>query len=181
MAGWLKPVDLMPHTVLVECGKTNIQHLLDFMRENNPTKFDICIMPEISNIMELIRTKNIYVYRIIQEDEVKCAYFFRKSCTFIREGCEAVCCFASITGFSKREGERQGENETFIHGYKVALWKICKQHGFTFSVIEEISHNCILVDALKKRSVPVIVSPTAYFFYNFAYHTFQPSKTLIVQ
>lgn len=193
MAGWLKPVDLMAHTVLVQCGKTNIHYLFDFMRENNPTKFDICIMPEISNIMELIRTNNIYVYMIIQADEVKCAYFFRKSCTFIREGCEAVCCFASINGFSKREREkekkrkrekkREGEreNEIFIHGYKVALWKICEKHGFTFSVIEEISDNCIVVDALKKKSVPVIASPTAYFFYNFAYHTFQPSRTLIIQ
>jgi hypothetical protein len=174
MVGWNKPLDLMPQITLVECGKSNIHHLWDFMRENLASKFDICIQCEISNVMELIRSRNIYIYMIIEDGEVKSAYFYRKTCTFIREKCEALCCFASINCFSKKE------TDIFIHGYKVALWKICEQAGFKFAVVEEMSDNYLVVDALKMRTKPEIISPTAYFFYNFAYHTFQPNKTFIM-
>jgi len=174
MAGWTKPFDLMPQFNIIECGKSNIHYLLDFMRENSGSKFDICIQPEMSNILELIRSGNIYIYMIIEDGEVKSAYFYRKTCTFIREGCEALCCFASINCFSKRE------TYIFIQGYKVALWKICETKGFKFAVIEELSDNYIIVDALKMRTKPIIISPTAYFFYNFAYHTFKPNRAFIL-
>ena len=174
MFGWNKPLDLIPQLTLVECGKSNIHHLWDFMRENSGSKFDICIQSEISNIMELIRSRNIYIYMLIEDGEVKSAYFYRKTCTFIRENCEALCCFASINCFSKKE------TDIFIHGYKVALWKICEQAAFKFAVVEEISDNHLIANALKIRTKPLFVSPTAYFFYNFAYHTFQPNKTFIL-
>jgi predicted GNAT family acetyltransferase len=171
MAGWNKPIDLL---TIVECGKSNIHHLFDFMRENTALKFDICIQPEITNIMELIRSKNIYIYMIIEDGEVKSAYFYRKSCTFIKENCEALSCFASINCFSKKE------QDIFIHGYKVALWSICEKNGFKFAVVEETSDNYLIVNALKMKTKPSFVSPTAYFFYNFAYHTFKPRKCLIL-
>jgi len=171
MNGWLKPADLTARLSLVECGKSNIQHLFDFMRENSAEKFDIFIQPEISNILELIKSGNIYVYMIIEGGEVKSAYFYRKSCTFIREGCEAVCCFASINCF---------ETGAFIHGYKVALWKICEKFGYRFAVIEETSDNYLIIDALKRKNKPLIVNPTAYFFYNFAHHTFRPNRCFII-
>jgi hypothetical protein len=174
MFGWNKPFDLMARLNLVECGKSNIHHLFDFMRENSVSKFDICIQPEVSNILELIKSRNIYIYMIIEHGEVKSAYFYRKTCTFIRENCEALCCFASINCFSKRE------TDIFIQGYKVALWKICELDKFKFAVVEEISDNHLIVNALKMKTKPVIVSPTAYFFYNFAYHTFKPNKVLIL-
>jgi predicted GNAT family acetyltransferase len=174
MAGWNKPPDLIPQLALVECGKTNIHHLFDFMRENNALKFDICIQPEMSNIVELIRSKNIYIYMIIEDGEVKSAYFYRKTCTFIRENCEALSCFASINCFSKRE------TDIFIHGYKVALWNICEKNEFKFAVVEDLSDNNTIVNAMKIKNNPTFVSPTAYFFYNFAYHTFQPNKCLIL-
>jgi hypothetical protein len=176
MCGWNKPLDLMPRFALVECGKSNIHHLLDFMREKLASKFDICIQPEISNILELIRSKNVYIFMIIEDGEVKSAYFYRKTCTFIREKCEALCCFASINCFSK------SETDIFIHGFKVALWKICEKSdsAFGFAVVEDLSDNHLIVNSLKIKTRPAIISPTAYFFYNFAYHTFQSHKAFIL-
>lgn len=177
MVGWNRPLAFSmfsPQLSIVECGKSNIHCLWDFMRENLVSKFDICIQPEISNIMELIRSKNIYIYMLIEDGEVKSAYFYRKTCTFIREKCEALSCFASINCFSKRE------EDIFIHGYKVALWNICEKNGFKFAVVEDLSDNNVIVNALKIKTKPSFVSPTAYFFYNFAYHTFKPNKCLIL-
>ena len=177
MVGWNKPMAFSmfsPQLSIVECGKSNIHHLWDFMRENSVSKFDICIQSEISNIMELIRSKNIYIYMLIEDGDVKSAYFYRKTCTFIKEKCEALSCFASINCFSKRE------EDIFIQGYKVALWNICEKNGFKFAVVEDLSDNNIIISALKIKTNPLFVSPTAYFFYNFAYHTFNPNKCLIL-
>ena len=174
MNRWIKPPELIPTDgSLIECSKTNIYYLFDFMRENMETNFDICIISEISNILELIKTQNIYIYFIIENDNIICAYFFRKTCTLIRNKCEAICLFASINSV-------YCSNDIFIHGYKISLWKICEKFGFKFAVIEEISDNYLIIENLKLKTKPSIISPTAYFFYNFAYHTFQSKKTFIL-
>lgn len=172
MTGWSKPEDLLPFVSLLECESKNINHLFDFFKDNNK-KFDICILTETGNMMELIKTKNIYVYMIIKEGKVLCVYFFRKTCIFIKKDVECLCLFASINCC---------ENiELFIHGYKIALWQIYESHIlFKCAVIEEISDNWIISDNLKKKTVPIIIISSAYFFYNFAYPTFNSKKVLVI-
>jgi hypothetical protein len=159
---------------LTECGKTNIHHLFDFMRENISGKFDIFIQPEISNILELIKTKNIFIYMMICDGEVKSAYFYRKSCTFIRKGCEAICCIASINSFSNKN------TDLFIQGFKNTLWKVANEKNFKFLIIEDVSDNYLIIENLTIRTKPSIISPTAYFFYNYIYHTLKSNKTFII-
>ena len=175
MSGWIEPQELPANeATLIECGPTNIQHLIDFMKENK-SRFDICIVPEISNILELLKTKNMYVYMVIQDQDVKSAYFFRKTCTFITTNCEALCCFASINGF------HNNNIELFIHSYKLALWKISESNkNYKYAIIENISDNKPIIDNLKLKTVPGILNPTAYFFYNFAYPTFNHERVFIV-
>ena len=173
MNGWTQPFDLPANYSLIECGPNNLHHLLDFMK-NESSSFNIVMTTEITNLMELIKTKNIYVYIVISEDHVQCAYFYRKTNTFIEDGIEGLCCFASIKGSDL-------DNEIFVQGYKVALWKICvDSKTLRFAVVESISHNASIIENLKKRTTPIVVCPCAYFFYNFAYHTFHCSKVLIV-
>jgi len=173
MNGWIQPIDLDAIYNLIECGPNNIHYLLDFMKRETPN-FDIVLTTAISNLQELIKTNNIYIYLIICEDEVQCVYFFRKTNTFIEEGIEGLCCFASIKSSHLN-------NEIFIHGFKVALWKICAaSKTLRFAVIEDISHNNAIIENLKKRTNPSIECPCAYFFYNFAYPTFHCSKVLII-
>ena len=177
MYGWTKPIDLMPNIAsLTECGNTNIHHLFDFMIENISGKFDIFIQPEISNILELIKTKNVFIYMMICDGEVKSAYFYRKSCTFIRNGCEAISCFATINGFSKKEKTKG----LFVQGFKISLWKVANENNFKFLIIEDISDNNIIIDNLQLKTKPTMISPTAYFFYNYAYHTISSNKVLIM-
>ena len=175
MSGWKEPQELPANeATLIECCPTNIQYLIDFMKETKD-RFDICIVPEISNILELLKTKNVYVYMVIQDQEVKSAYFFRKTSTFITTDCEALCCFASINGF------RNNNTELFIHSYKLALWKICESNKkYKYAIIENISDNKPIVDNLKLKTVPCILNPTAYFFYNFAYPTFNHERVFII-
>jgi hypothetical protein len=167
---WTKPPELHASYKLLEINAQNFHFLFDFIKNNN-NKFGIVINTEVTNIIELIKTKNIFIYVILLNDEIICAYFYRKSCTFIEKNMEVLSCFASINNT---------DNNTFIQGFKISFWKIAAENFFGFSAIEEISHNHIIINNLKIKTAPLIISPTAYFFYNFAYPTFPSDKVLII-
>jgi len=167
---WTKPNELSSEYKLIEINAQNFQYLFTFMKENN-NKFDIVINTEVTNIIELIKTKNIFIYSIIVDDNIQCAYFFRKSCVQIEKGIEVLSCFASISNI---------DDNIFIQGFKISFWKIAAENYFGFAAIEDISDNNIIIDNIKQKTKPLIISPTAYFFYNFAYPTFKSNKVLII-
>jgi GNAT superfamily N-acetyltransferase len=176
MRKWHKPYELHAMYKLLEINEQNFHFLLDFIKSNT-YNFDIIINTEHSNIIELIKTKNIFVYVLIEgeTDSIKCAYFYRKSCVFYEKGLEILTCFASINGFDSRD-----DNPIFIQGFKISFWKIAEKNYFGFAVIENISHNNLIIENICTKTNPVVVSPTAYFFYNFAYYSFKPDKVLIL-
>jgi hypothetical protein len=167
---WTKPADLDALYKIVEVNAQNCHHLLDFIKMNN-SKFDIIISSSASNIIELIKTKNIYVYVIIVDDEIICAYFYRKSCVQIEKGLEVLSCFASINNT---------DDNIFIQGFKISFWKCAADNYFGYAAIENISNNDIIIENILKKTRPAIISPTAYYFYNFAYPTFKCNKVLII-
>jgi hypothetical protein len=167
---WTKPEELSGQYTLLEINPQNFRHLFDFI-SNSGRKFDIVINTEVSNIIELIKTKNIFIYVIMVDDNIVCAYFFRKSCVQIQKGMEVLSCFASICDC---------DDKLFIQGFKISFWKIAAENYFGFSAIENISDNNIIIDNIKTKTKPLIISPTAYFFYNFGYPTFKSNKVLIV-
>ena len=89
----------------------------------------------------------------------------------IEKGLEVLSCFASICDC---------EHDIFIQGFKISFWKIAAENYFWFSAIENVSHNYILNNNIILKTKPLITSPTAYFFYNFAYQTFRPEKVFIL-
>ena len=169
---WRKPNDLAGNYKVLEINKHNVRFLIDFvLMKCQDDDFDLFIYPEWSNVLELINTHNIFIYAVLCDNEIVCCYFFRKSCTQVKKGMEVLSCFASLSNC---------DDSIFIQGFKSCFWKIAFDHHFGFSAIENISHNHIIIDHIKEHTSPVITSPSAYFFYNFAYPTFEPKKTLIL-
>jgi hypothetical protein len=187
MKGWCKPSELEAGITVVKCGKENIAHLIPLIfgtkeentetQYNNTSLFEITILPELGNLMELIKTENMFVFILIQGDNIIGAYFFRKTCLFIEKGAEALALVASI--YNPEFGPLK---EEFVHGYKIALADICTSPGSTYkyAVVENISHNNLIIDNLMIKNKPYITSPTAYFFYNFAHSTFQANQVLLI-
>jgi hypothetical protein len=167
---WTKPDDLTGEYKYLEINPQNFHFLLDFIRENS-NKFDIVINTEVTNIIELIKTKNVFISAILCDQKIICAFFLRKSCTQIEKGLEVLSCFGSISNC---------DDNIFIQGFKISFWKIAAENYFGFAAIENISHNNIIIDNIILKTNPIIKSPTAYFFYNFAYPTFQSNKVLII-
>ena len=107
------------------------------------------------------------------EDKIISAYFFRKSNTFIEKNMEILSCFGSIQN-------DKCNDDCFIQGFKIAFWDVANNYKFGFAAIERISHNWKLIDNISLKTKADIVTPSAYFFYNFAYPTFKSERTLVI-
>jgi len=156
---------------VIEIGKNNIDYLLNFIKLNH-TKFDIYISSSIANILELIKTNNIYVYIVIQENEILCAYYFKKLCTYIDESeKEVLTCYASINCCSI--------SNIFINGFKEALKMIIsKNKNYKILLLEGLSDNNKIIEMINIKSILEYTS--AYYFYNFAHSTIKSDKSLII-
>ena len=170
MSKWNVPSALPLHMNIIDSDSQNIFYVWSFIKET--TIWKVIILPEISNIIELIKTQNIFLKILIIEQEIKAIYFFRKVCTSISTGKYVISCFASMKG--------NISDELFIHAFKISVNSIVNAHKFYYLSIEKISHNDILIENLLRKSNPEITSPTAYFFYNFAYQSFPSNKVLII-
>jgi GNAT superfamily N-acetyltransferase len=168
---WTKPPDLHPMYRWLEINEQTYHFLHDFMKETNHY-FDIVIASDSSNILEVIKTKNIFIWAVLLENEIIAAYFYRKTCVFIEKGMEVLSCIGSINNCNN--------DDLFIQGFKVSFWKIAADNYFGFAAIEDISHNHTIIQNIKKKTTPLIVSPTAYFFYNFIYSTFHANRVFIL-
>ena len=183
MIKWTIPEILDARISLLTGDKQNMYYVYNFIKETE-NKWDITILPEISNLLELITSKNLFIKMLVINTNIEAVYIFRKTCTFIEQNKEIISCIASINGYNLSDSE-------FIHGFKNALWSIIKDNKknnnntndtnyFCYLSIEDVSDNHFIINNLCKKSFPIIVSPTAYFFYNFAYSPFKSNKVLIV-
>ena len=172
---WVKPPELPASMALLEITPQNMVLLHDFLKKCEPM-FDILIYTELSNLVELIKTKNLFVYVILSnQHEVSCAYFFKKSCVLLEKGLEILTCIGSIY-----DSSFPYSLDMFLHGFKISFWKIAEKNNFGFAAIENISHNHLIIHHLMKKTKPSVISPCAYFFYNFAYPTFSSTKSFIL-
>jgi len=179
MRNWHQP-DMLDARIKVLTGdQQNMYYFYNFIIETtnkNKNKFDITIYPEMSNLVELVKTKNLFVKMLVVDGDIEAVYVFRKTCTFIEKDKEIISLIASIY----KENSELTKNE-FIQGFKVSLWSIIKeQKNFAYLVVEDISDNTCIINNLSLKTHPIIISPMAYFFYNFAYSPFKSEKCLII-
>jgi len=172
METWFKSPPMDIAFKIIKCTGHNLRFLLDFMKETR-TAFDICIGPELSNMLELIKTENVYVYILMDtiNDCVLAAYFFRKVCTYVEKGKEYLSLFASIC---------KTEKATFVDGFYSALSATIPKTEFHYLSIENISHNDYILYKIREKYKPINEIPMAYFFYNFAYASFYPVKVFVL-
>lgn len=160
------------YTLLVG-DKQNLHYFYDFLKREL-TRFEIVIYPYITNLMELLVTKNIYIRMILFDDEIIAVYIFRKTCTYIDGDNEVLTCIMSIK-------TSQITIDAFNIGFKMAIYDILlKESKYVYLSVEDLSDNGLLVSSIAKTAHPMIISPMAYFFYNFAYNSFHSSKCVIL-
>jgi len=166
---WTKPNELDNNYSIILVNKSNISLFHHFI-SSIKNKFDLSICVSMSNLIDLINSENIYITILILNDEIQACYLFRKSCVHFKN-LESLICFGSINNTN---------DDIFIHSFKVSFWKIAEKYFFGYCVIENLSDNYILIPNILLKTKAESKSPTAYFFYNFAYSTFLSKKVFIL-
>jgi hypothetical protein len=183
MKNWTTPMELTSNIKILHGDKQNIYYLYNFINEltNQQGKWGITICPEISNLIELVTSENLFIIMLVIDGEIVATYIFKKTCTFIEKDKEIISCIASF--FKPNELSI----DQFIQGFKVALWSVLQKikdkkdkNKFHYLIVEDISDNNHIINNLCLKTHPLAVSPTAYFFYNFAYNTFKSNQILII-
>ncbi len=176
MKNWLRPEDLKSKIKLLHGDKQNIYYLYNFINEMK-YKWDLTVLPEMSNLIELVVTKNIFICMLVINTTIVASYIFKKTCTFIEKEKEIISCIASINN------DTELTRDEFIQGFKVSLWSIIERseyNTFKYLTVEDTSDNNYIIQNISKKTYPIAISPCAYFFYNFAYSPFKSNNILII-
>jgi hypothetical protein len=177
MKNWRKPPNpLHAKTTLLVGDSQNMFYLYNFINEltsdKKYSKYDITIIPEMTNMVSLVKSKNMYIYMLLTDMEIEAVYIFKKTCTNIEKGKELLSLIASINNVKLTK---------FIQGFKNALWEILLNYpNYHYLAIEDISDNKYIINNIKEKTYPTFESPTAYFFYNYARSPFSSEKALII-
>jgi hypothetical protein len=173
MKKWNLPTKLNGKMTILTGDKQNMYYLYNFIKEigNN---WDILIYPEITNLIELVSSNNLFIKMLVIDGNIEAVYIFRKTCVYIEKDDEIVSCIASVM---KKDILTTNE---FINGFKFALSSIKVNNNFKYVSIEDISDNGIIINNICIKTYPMLISPMAYFFYNFAYTPFKSNKCLII-
>ena len=174
MSNWGPPPQLDARFTILTGDKQNIFYLYNFIEEMKK-KWDIIIYPEISNIIELVATNNLFIKMLVINGDIEAVYIFRKTCSFIEKDKEIISCIASIKGSI--------QTAQFIDGFKMSLWSLKENENcklVRYLTLEDVSDNIYLINNICIKTHPIVISPMAYFFYNFAYSPFKSEKCLII-
>lgn len=165
--------ELEPHIKLLTGDKQNIYYFYKFLEENySYKKWDIIILPSIGNMCHLIDTNNIYIKMLMDDRNIIGCYIFKKTCTYLEKNKQVISCIGTII-------TNELTHDEFIYGFKISLNSILSNNideNYKYLSIENLSDNDIIINKCEE----LFFSPTAYFFYNFAYSPFKSKKCMII-
>ena len=116
------------------------------------------------------------MYGVMQANKLISIYIFRDLQLTYDNGEKTVECVCSL----KLE-DRECSNNIFFTGYMSALKMIIKELPVRWLLLEETAHNGIIVGELNKLQLPKkFISPTAFFFYNFAAHSVPAEQVMLI-
>ena len=134
--------------------------------ENIKINYRCVIMPAMSNLKNLIEKKLLFLYIIIKNKRPVACYVFRNPYTYYniyKKDTASMDCIASY------RDEKEIDNQLFVNQFYFSITRLQKIQHFECLLIENISNNNIIIQNIFKKHKPIIKSPTAYYFYNFAY------------
>jgi hypothetical protein len=162
---------------LVEMGKTNIQVLTDYMKDpENIKRFDVFIYDNYSSLLETINTKNIYIYCVISREthSVMAIYGFKRSCVSINNKEILTSHFSIKSTFTSEE--------LFYYCFLDSIRLINKAlstNPYRLLAVENITDNQLIINNINQWCKPFVISPTAYFLYNYVFIPVKSNKCVI--
>jgi hypothetical protein len=171
----------MNQPIIIIINDNNYNTFIDYVN-NNQTIFDCIIAVDKTNLLALIKSNIYIIYGLLQDNKLVACYFYKTNCiTYTIDNpsvCKSIDLIASISNCSE---------QTFIVGFILSLNKYMKdstkisKDSINFINIENISNNNRITHYLLNKSVKAkIITPMAYFFYNFVKKPLISDKILII-
>lgn len=151
-----KEVYVHPGISIIQITKDNINILNEFL-VNVKNKYKCFISVGMLNLNKLILTNNFIVYCVVQKGQVISCHFFRDSCTYYDGNKRVVNNFCNFNNCTMED--------VFVYCYGKIIQKLKKR--FHMLLIENNSDSNVLVNKIKITHKPTVISPTAYYFYNY--------------
>lgn len=147
---------------VIEIGISNLTLLAEYIFSQKD-KLGCVILPEITNIANLIKNSNILVYGILIGGRLISLYLFRDSATTYKDdyALDLICSLNSCPTVT-----------IFINGFKKALLKAKEKFNSNIILIDELGSNYLITEYAKKREISLIFkSVSAFFLYNYVSYT----------
>lgn len=140
----------------------------NFYHFSKKINFPCKIIPALSNIKNLIIEEELFIFMLILEGKEVACYIFRDPHTLYNNNGFSIDLIASYC--------EQGYEQPFIEGF----YHCINIMDFKYLLIENISHNYLLLKDIICKESPFFKSPTSYYFYNFAYRPFLSKDVFIL-
>lgn len=160
--------EVIPYKV-VNITSNNFNLIIDSLIVSNENKgiiqnmFKVFIMPEISNLKELIDKEVLYVYALHIDNIIYGLYIFRNS-EVIYNNKKTIDLIGSVSLYKNKKGAENILKEIFIKGFNNSIYEL-KKLGFEKVLIEKLADNEIILNSLNlEYDFKTVCS---YYFYNF--------------
>jgi hypothetical protein len=158
---------------VIELGVHHLSLFIGFIKAQG-SKFECIVLPDVSNVLNLIKLGKIKIYGILYQSELISVYIFR-CLELYYEGKKAVECITILSTNVK-------QTDILITGFTMSWLKLKIATMCDIVFIEETAHSKPVIQALDKN--PLVVrnfkSPTAFFLYNYAAYSVPSAKTLLI-
>jgi hypothetical protein len=157
---------------VIEIGISQLNIFIAFVKEQ-VFQFDCVILPDVSNVLNLLKLGKIKIYGILYKGEVLAIYVFRCLELYYdaKKATECTTILAKPNTLS----------DSLSAGFTMAWLKLRETTQCAIVLIEGTAHSEAVITALDKN--PSVSrhfkSPTAFFLYNYATYSVSNTKALL--
>ena len=152
----------------------------DFIKLKTPY-FECIVMPDITNLMNLIKTENIIIYALLDTNKQILATYVYRNLNLNYDGKKVMECISIVLHESiLQEKEKEEAKKVYQLSFNIALLKLKKKFPFDLLLIENTANANLIIDCFNNNNntntLLKFKSPTAFFLYNYAHHTIHKSS-----
>ena len=170
------PVSNLPHSMYrsIEITNANIQLAVEFIYQQTKT-YECVIVPDLPNLMTLVKSNQLYLSGIMDGDKLVALYVFRDPALQYnidsqKNSPNTIECISTLIDKSY---------ECLLSsGFYISLCNCRKKYKSRYVLIENTSCNNHILSYI--TATPFVVSPTAFFFYNYGIRPMQSDKVFLI-
>jgi hypothetical protein len=157
---------------VIEVGSQNFNLFIAFVKDQM-TNFDCVILPDVSNVLNLLKLGKLKIYGILFQGELISIYAFRVL-NLSYGGKKATECITILS-------RDVNQSDIIIAGFNMCWHNISRATQCSIVLLEETAHShAVRKELMKDQKVGYMFkSPTAFFLYNYATYSVANKKALL--